>query len=354
MNFLLLYGRILLALVFATAGGAKAFDQSGSRKAVNDFGLPGPLVRPVAFALPIAELVTAILLLWAGAAFWGATAAFALLLAFALVIAINLVNGRSPECHCFGQLHSRPISWALLRRDATLAALAAVIMWKGPGMSIVAAVRRFTGLATAQPLPVAAALLAVLGFIVQTFLLLALFRQHGGLMLRLDKLEQSAGGPGSLAPPPPAAAGLPAGARAPSFELSSENGGASLETLLISGRPVVLVFTDPDCGPCLELLPDIARWERQSVDMVTFVVISRASPSAGEGPGANYVFRNMAWERNREISESYRVGGTPAAVVVRPDARIGSWLATGRPGIQALIMFLLYLRMFVGSEELVS
>jgi peroxiredoxin/uncharacterized membrane protein YphA (DoxX/SURF4 family) len=351
MHLLLLSGRILLAIVFASASAAKAFDARGSQKALSDFGLPQPFVRPAAFLLPVAELATAILLFSARAAFCGAASALALLLAFLVVIIANLLKGRRPECHCFGQFHPRPISWALVTRNVTLVIVAAAILWEGPGMSTAAAARRFAQIATAQPLPVAAVSLAAAGLIVQTFFLLALFQQHGRLMLRMDRLEQSAA---AFAPTRPAVAGLPLGARAPSFELSSDNGPNVLGRLLLGGKPVVLVFTDPDCQACAGLLPDIERWEHQFGEMVTFVVISRTPPSGNGGASAKQLFRNMAWQKNREVSESYKVGGIPAAVLVRPDATIGSWLATGRPAIQTLITLLLYRQMLVATNELVS
>jgi thiol-disulfide isomerase/thioredoxin/uncharacterized membrane protein YphA (DoxX/SURF4 family) len=354
MNAVLLCGRILLAIVFASAGVAKAFDPSGSGKAVTDFGLPETLLKPAVLLLPIAELATAALLLSTSAALLGAAASLGLLFAFAVGIAANLLKGRRPECHCFGQFHSRPISWALLRRDVTLAAVAAVIIWKGPGMSMATAVGRFMEAAVAQPLPFAAVSVAVAGFTAEALLLFALFHQHGRLLLRMDKLEQGIGGVGSFALTPPSLAGLPLGTVAPSFKLSSENGQVPLETLITGGRPVLLVFTDPDCQACAELLPDIERWEHQYAGMITFVVISRPTAPANGRASVKSVFRNMAWQKEREISESYKIGGIPAAVVVRPDATIGTWVASGRPAIQSLITFLLYMRMLVSTYELAS
>lgn len=351
MDLLLLSCRTLLAIVFASAGVAKTFDWTGSKKAISDFGVPALFVRPAAFLLPAAELVTAILLLWTSVAFWGAAAAVVLLLLFVAAITANLLMGRTPECHCFGQVHSRPISWAMVTRNVTLAIGAAAVLWKGPGVSPGTAVRQFMEIATAQPLPAAALSLAVVAFTVQTLFLLALFQQHGRLMLRMDGLEHLSG---AFAPTPPAVAGLPVGAPAPSFELSSEKGPVALERLLIGGKPVVLVFTDQDCQACAALLPEIERWERLYSEAVTFVVISRATPSANGGAGGKHLFRNTAWQKEREISESYKVGGVPAAVAVHPDATIGTWLASGRPAIQTLIMFLLYRRMMAPTSELVG
>jgi hypothetical protein len=321
---------------------------------VSDFGLPPLFARPAALLLPIAEFGTAVLLLSTKAAFWGAAVALVLLLAFAVIIALNLISGRTPECHCFGQFHSRPISWGLVMRNATLAIGAAAILREGPGMQTATAARWFTEIATAQPLPVAALSVAVVGFAFQSLLLLATFQQHGRLLLRMDKLEQSASASGSLGLMPSVLAGLPIGARAPSFELSSPNGRMSLEELLSDGTPVVLVFSDPNCHACAELLPDIERWERHYAEIVTFVVISRAPASGNGAASEKQEFRNTAWHENHEISESYNVGGVPAAVILRPDATIGTWLASGRPAIQTLVMFLLYTQMLSTANDVVT
>jgi uncharacterized membrane protein YphA (DoxX/SURF4 family) len=354
MGWLLLSGRLVLASVFGVAGVGKAFDPTGSQKAISDFGSPGLFVKPVAFLLPVAEFSTTALLLWTSAAFWGAAAALALLLAFTIVITANMVKGRRPECHCFGQFHSRPISWATVTRNFVLAIGAAGILWEGPGMSEEAAARQFAEIARAHPLVVAALSLGVTGFLFQMFLLLALFQQHGRLILRMDTLERGAAGGGPLAPTPPALAGLPVGRPAPSFELSPANSGFTLDTLLVGRKPVLLVFTDPDCQASEELLPEIQRWERQYMEMITFVIISRASLSAKGQLGRKYVFTNVAWQKDHEISESYRIGGVPAAVVVRPDATIGTWVASGRAAIQSLVAFLLYTRLLVVTNEEVT
>ncbi len=353
MDLLLLCIRIVLAIVLGSAGAAKAFDPTGTRKAVSDFGLPRLFAKPTALLLPAAELVTAALLLLTTTALFGAAVALLLLVAFAVVIAVNLINGRNPECHCFGQFHSRPISWALVMRNIALASGAAAILFGGPGMQIVSAARQFTEIVKARPLPVAALSVAVVGFSFQAFLILATFQQHGRLILRMDKLEQSASVSGSLGLMPSELAGLPIGARAPSFELSSLSGRMPLEALSIGGTPVVLVFSDPNCHACAELLPDVERWERHYAEVVTFVVITRAPLSGNGAAGAKQEFRNTAWQEEREISESYKVSGVPAALVLRPDATIGTSLAYGRPAIQTLVTFLLYTQMLSTANQVV-
>jgi uncharacterized membrane protein YphA (DoxX/SURF4 family) len=127
----LLLVRLALAGVLGVAGVAKLKDRGGSRRAVVDFGVPERLVTPVASGLPVAELAAAALLLPAGTAQWGALLALLLLAFFVAAIAVNLSKGRTPDCHCFGQLHSGPAGWRTLLRNLVLAAGAAIVVVAG-------------------------------------------------------------------------------------------------------------------------------------------------------------------------------------------------------------------------------
>jgi thiol-disulfide isomerase/thioredoxin len=43
------------------------------------------------------------------------------------------------------------------------------------------------------------------------------------------------------------------------------------------GKPLVLVFSDPNCGPCMTPLPDLGRWQREYRDKLMLVPISRGT-----------------------------------------------------------------------------
>ncbi|MGH2785663.1 MAG: MauE/DoxX family redox-associated membrane protein, partial [Actinomycetota bacterium] len=101
--------RVSLAAIFIVSGSAKLLDREGTRTAVAAFGLSAPLVGPITTALPVAEIATAVLLVFATTARVGAVVALALLAAFIVGIAVNIAQGRRPDCHCFGQLHSAPV-----------------------------------------------------------------------------------------------------------------------------------------------------------------------------------------------------------------------------------------------------
>src|SRR5215213_3856997 len=131
MDAALLIARLVLAGVFTLAGLAKLSDLKGSRQAIIDFGVPSSIAAPLGLVLPVAELSVAATLLPASTAWWGALGALALLSVFVVGITYNLVRGRKPECHCFGQLHSAPAGWETLARNGVLTAVAGLVVWQG-------------------------------------------------------------------------------------------------------------------------------------------------------------------------------------------------------------------------------
>lgn len=122
--------------MFAVAAAAKVLDRDGARQAVTGFGVPRPLVRPVAAVLPVAEAAVAVALVDARSAVPGAVAALVLLVMFIAGIAIALARGKQPDCRCFGALHSAAVGRKTIARDAALAAAAAVVAIDGPGTGV--------------------------------------------------------------------------------------------------------------------------------------------------------------------------------------------------------------------------
>src|SRR6266478_8116855 len=139
MTLLLLFARLLLCAVFLVAGLAKLADLSGSRQAMRDFGVPNKLADFFGLLLPLAEMAVAVALVLPLTAWWGAVGALALLLIFVAGIGYNLAHGRTPDCHCFGQLHSAPAGWSTLIRNLVLAGIAGLVVSfgtnaAGPGL----------------------------------------------------------------------------------------------------------------------------------------------------------------------------------------------------------------------------
>jgi thiol-disulfide isomerase/thioredoxin/uncharacterized membrane protein YphA (DoxX/SURF4 family) len=336
VNGVLLAARLALALVFVVAALAKLADRTGSRAAVAGFGIPEGLAGPVAAVLPLAEMTAAVLLLVTALTRVGAGLGLALLLLFCAGIARSIVLGESPDCHCFGQLHSEPAGPRTLARNSALAALAILSLIGGPGTSATAWIGQLSGVGLAGLIGGTAAGILVVCLIA---LSLSLLRRHGELLLRLDSLEQTLAEHGIVVPgPEPARAGLPLGSPAPELELPGLEGApVSLEELTADDRPLVLVFTDPGCGPCSALLPQIARWQREQADHLRIALVSRGGQEANLAHAREHGLADVLIQSGREVSERYRVDGTPGAVLISPDRTIASWVHGGADAVTALV-----------------
>jgi thiol-disulfide isomerase/thioredoxin len=324
------------------AGLAKLGDLQGSRRAITDFGLPKTLAAPLGILLPLAELAVVGALIPTSTALWGAIGALVLLLLFITGISINLGRGKKPDCHCFGQLYSAPAGWKTLIRNGILAALAGLLVWQGwqdnVGPSAVAWIR---ALSTFQLLAFIGGAL-VLGLLAaQWWFLLHLLRQNGRLLVRLETLEDNlaAGGtPSQNGGPTQPAEGLPVGVEAPAFALEGLYGETlTLDSLRASGKPVMLLFTDPNCGPCNALLPEIGRWQEEHSEKLSIALISRGTSEENKAKTSEHGVSGVLLQKDWEVSESYEVRGTPSALVVRPDGLIGSGVAGGSEVIQDLV-----------------
>ena len=333
--------RLALAVVFIVAAVAKLRDRAGARQAVADFGLPAALVNPIAQGLPYTEIVLALGLIPAATAWWAAWGVFLMLTGFTAGMVVNLQRGRKPACHCFGEMDSAPIGWHSLIRNAILGLGAVVIIAVGFGAGSAelsdgpAIASRVTGL---TPPGVGLAALAMLGLLVEGFMLLRMRSQNSSLILRLETLEEKVRASAHVSEPAALpATGLPVGAAAPTFRLNDVSGQTvTLEALRAAGNPVMLMFTDPNCGPCQRLLPDVGLWQSEYGEELTIALLSRGTVEENLAKTSVHGIRNVILQEDREVLKAYRVAGTPSAVIIRYDGTIGSETAAGAEAITIL------------------
>jgi peroxiredoxin/uncharacterized membrane protein YphA (DoxX/SURF4 family) len=349
MPIVLLVARLLLAAVFAVAALTKLADLAGSWQAMRNFGVPERLAVPLGTLLPIAELAIAITLVPAVSAQWAALGALLLLLLFIAAIGYNLARGRTPDCHCFGQLHSSPAGWPTLARNTSLAAVAAFVVWQGPGDPGLSTVAWLSDTSEVERIALVASLVALGLWVVQGWAVLNLFRQNGRLLTRLEAIEAAlatgrvprsdpVNAPASAAAPTSTKPGLPVGTPAPTFTLPGLYGEKlTLESLRADGLPVLLVLMNTGCGGCTKLLPDIARWQREHSNVLSAAVISRGSAEANRAKFTGQGLTRLLLQQNREVAEAYQANATPAAVLVRSDGTIGGPLAVGPDAIRTLV-----------------
>jgi peroxiredoxin len=129
--------------------------------------------------------------------------------------------------------------------------------------------------------------------------------------------------------------GLPAGTRAPDFRLSRLDGGdLSLEEL--RGRPVLLVFSDPACGPCDLLAPELEQLHRRA-SYLQVVMVSRGDVAANRAKAAAYDLTfPIVVQQRWEISRAYGMFATPIGYLIDSNGVIDAGVAVGAQAILAL------------------
>ncbi|HEX6687595.1 MAG TPA: MauE/DoxX family redox-associated membrane protein [Solirubrobacterales bacterium] len=345
MSAIALAARALLGVVFAVAGAAKLADLKGSRSALEAFGVPRRLASVGGVALPVFELAVAVGLLVPATAWWSALGAVALLLLFVAAIALSLARGREPDCHCFGQVHSAPAGPSTLLRNIGLLALAGVVVAAGRD-EMLSPIAWAGELSAVEAVFGAIALALIVVAVAQAVFLLQLLRQNGRILSRLESLEAQPGpglsngalraessgnGGGGIQ-------GLAVGVSAPEFELPSLDGGqVSLERLRSRGLPVLLVFSDPACGPCNTMLPDVGTWQRDHAERLTVALVSRGTNEQNAAKAGEHDLSDVLLQQDRETAIAYRLSGTPGAVLISVDGRIASPLVFGPEAIASLV-----------------
>jgi peroxiredoxin/uncharacterized membrane protein YphA (DoxX/SURF4 family) len=310
MASIALAARILLALVFGTAAAGKFADQQGTRRALADFGAPGGSLKALGLLLPLAELATALALLFQPSARWGALSAAVLLAVFIAGIARAMIRGEAPDCHCFGQISSSPAGPRTLARNAALLAPAVFVVAYGPGTSIGDWV---SARSTAE---------------LVAFITGAAAVALGGLSVRLWLTNKDLRADLELATEALAAfpVGLPVGAPAPGFALPDVDGNmTTLEELLAKGKPVALVFVGANCSACHLMLPDLARWQIALPDRITIALLGAGKEKELRELADQYGLTNMLVQDDKaRVFHAYRAAATPSVVIVGPDGHVAS------------------------------
>jgi len=109
--------------------------------------------------------------------------------------------------------------------------------------------------------------------------------------------------------------GLKAGTPAPDFRLPRLDGG-ELSVEELRGKRVLLVFSDPHCGPCNALLPQVEAFHRQHPE-VEVVMISRGEPKENRAKVKEHRLTfPVVLQQRWEISRLYAMFATPVAYLI--------------------------------------
>jgi peroxiredoxin len=214
-----------------------------------------------------------------------------------------------------------------------------------------------------------------------------LLRQNGRLLLRVEELEQRLdeltfaepgdenpnGAQGTGAPYPDDRAsrfnkhslaksklkrdGLKAGTPAPGFCLPRLDGRGELALTELRGRRVLLVFSDPHCGPCNALAPELERFHRQNKQDIRppsplpsppgegelspaleVLMISRGEPKDNRAKVREHRLTfPVVLQQQWEISRRYAMFATPIAYLIDETGVISQDVAVGSDAIRKLM-----------------
>jgi uncharacterized membrane protein YphA (DoxX/SURF4 family)/peroxiredoxin len=316
MNDALVIARLCLTAVFIVAGVTKLADRSGTRQALTDFAVPPRLAGSLLFLLPAAELTAAIALVFPTTARWGAAGSLVLLALFVVGLTRVLRRGEAPDCHCFGQLHSKPASWTTVARNLVLALPAAYVTLAGPGPSLTSWI---------------ASTHATDLWLIATASLATFTTTTSVLLWRENHRLRSTDSRAITAP-------RQIGALAPQFSLPSATGrDVSLQDLLADDRACVLTFVSPGCGPCAALLPELARWHDTVTERLALTLVAPVEAMQAEALAREHALTDVLIDEQATVMHAYGVWGTPSAVLVASDGTVRSAPVAGLVAIESLI-----------------
>jgi hypothetical protein len=151
------------------------------------------------------------------------------------------------------------------------------------------------------------ALLAVLAWL--GFALVGVVRELAALRERLESLEGAAN-------PVRLDGGLPVGAAAPAWSITTPD-GATATSSAFAGRRHLLVFADADCRACDELLPAVVGAAAAgAVPPVAVIGRGRPDQTPSAWVGDDRATVTTGAEVGREVSDAFGVQVSPHAFVI--------------------------------------
>lgn len=129
--------------------------------------------------------------------------------------------------------------------------------------------------------------------------------------------------------------GLPVGTPVPAFRLPQLD-GSELSLDDYRGRQILLIFSDPSCGPCNLLAPELERLHR-NLPGLQFLMVSRGDPEAnGVKVSEHGLTFPVVLQRRWEISRKYAMFATPIAYLIDEQGVIATEVAMGSNAILTL------------------
>ena len=95
-----------------------------------------------------------------------------------------------------------------------------------------------------------------------------------------------------------------------------------------------MLFWNPGCGFCQQMLPDLKEWEATSPeDAPKLLVVSAGSEEANKEMGLT---SPVLLDQQFAVGRAFGASGTPSAVLVDAEGKVASEVAVGAPAVMEL------------------
>jgi peroxiredoxin len=123
------------------------------------------------------------------------------------------------------------------------------------------------------------------------------------------------------------------GEEAPEVKLSDLEGN-TVELADFRGEETLVLFWNPGCGFCQQMLPDLKEWEAGAPeDAPRLLVVSAGSEEANREMGLT---SPVLLDQQFATGQAFGASGTPSAVLVDAEGKVASEVAVGAPGVLEL------------------
>jgi peroxiredoxin len=132
---------------------------------------------------------------------------------------------------------------------------------------------------------------------------------------------------------PVLAAGAQVGTPAPALQLPDLD-GETVDLAQFRGQRMLLLFWNPSCGFCQQMLPELKQWAASPPPGAPrLLVISAGTAEANRAQGLS---SPVLLDPTFSVGSRFGVDGTPSAVLVDAEGRIASQVGVGAPGVWVL------------------
>ena len=110
--------------------------------------------------------------------------------------------------------------------------------------------------------------------------------------------------------------------------------GTTVELEDFRGQQTLVLFWNPGCGFCQQLLPEIKQWEENRPEAAPeLLFISAGSEEANRDMELS---SKVVLDQQFAAGRAFGASGTPSAVLVDAEGRIASEVAVGAPAVLGL------------------